>query len=301
MKAFFNKIPEDSLPYYDAEVQIGVLVFKPKVTPELKQLALDKINGLRDRAMKGESFSTLASLYSEDPGSAENGGELGFVNRGELDPEFEAAAFALKTPGEISPVIESSFGYHIIQLIERRGERINVRHILIIPKTTTFDLAKAKVRADSVSQMINEGKISFEDAVSKFSEDENSKNNGGMLVNSSSGNTFFTISDLGQYDKSLVFVTDSMSAGNFSKPEIFKGDDGKMCYRIVYLKSETKAHRGNLKDDYDKFQSVALQNKQAEVFTKWVEDKISHNYVFVDSDYTNCDVISKWTKNQQKP
>lgn len=216
VKVFFNKIPTDSLPYYDAEVQVGQIIFKPQVIPEMKQFAIDKINDLRNRAMKGEDFATLASLYTEDPGSIDKGGELGFFNRGEMDPNFEGAAFSLKVPGQISDVVESTFGYHIIQLIERRGERINVRHILITPKTTSFDLTKAQMRADTVYQKLAEGKISFSDAVNKFSEDEESKNNGGMLVNSASGNTFFTIPELGDNDKSLVFTIDSLKAGEFS-------------------------------------------------------------------------------------
>ncbi len=294
VKVFFNTIPSDSLPYYDAELQVGEIIFKPQVVPENKQFALDKINELRNRAMKGEDFATLASLYSEDPGSQDKGGELGFFNRSEMDPNFEGAAFALKTPGDISPVVESSFGYHVIQLIERRGERINVRHILITPRTTSIDLTKASGRADSIYQKLISGKISFLNAVDKFSEDEDSKNNGGMLVNSASGNTFFTMPDLGEKDKTLVFTIDSLKAGQFSKPELFRDEDGKMMYRIVYLKSESVAHKGNMKDDYDKFQAAALSQKQADIFSKWVEEKISRSYIFIDPQYENCASMEKW-------
>ncbi len=301
VKVFFNKIPTDSLPYYDAEVQVGQIIFKPQVIPEMKQFAIDKINELRNRAMKGEDFATLASLYSEDPGSVDKGGELGFVNRGDLDPNFEGAAFSLKVPGDISQVVESSFGYHIIQLIERRGERINVRHILITPKTTSFDLTKAKSRGDTVYQKLSAGQISFTDAVNKFSEDEESKNNGGMLVNSASGNTFFTIPELGDNDKSLVFTIDSLKAGQFSKPELFRDKDGKMMYRIVYLKTESVAHKGNMKDDYDKFQAAALSQKQADIFTEWVKEKIARSYTFIDPQFVDCDTMTKWKQTAQKP
>ncbi|MEI7803500.1 MAG: peptidylprolyl isomerase [Bacteroidota bacterium] len=294
VKVFFNNIPTDSLPFYDSEIQIGEIIFKPQVVPENKQFALDKINELRNRANKGEDFATLASLYSEDPGSQDKGGELGFFNRGEMDPNFEGAAFALKKVGDISPVVESSFGYHIIQLVERRGERINVRHILIIPKTTSIDLTKASARADSVYQKLISGKISFVNAVDKFSEDEDSKNNGGMLVNSASGNTFFTMPDLGEKDKTLVFTIDSLKAGQFSKPELFRDADGKMMYRIVYLKSESVAHKGNMKDDYDKFQAAALSQKQTEIFSKWTAEKISRSYIFIDPQYESCESMKKW-------
>ncbi len=301
VKVFFNTISSDSLPFYDAEVQVGQIIFKPRVIPEMKQFAIDKITELRNRALKGEDFATLASLYSEDPGSVDKGGALDFVNRGELDPNFEGAAFSLKIPGDISPVVESTFGYHIIQLIERRGERINVRHILITPKTTSFDLTKAKSRGDTVYQKLSAGQISFSDAVNKFSEDEDSKNNGGMLVNNNSGNTFFTIPDLGDNDKSLVFTIDSLKAGEFSKPELFRDKDGKMMYRIVYLKTESVAHKGNMKDDYDKFQAAALSQKQAAVFSEWVKEKIARSYTFIDPQFIDCDTMTKWKQNSQKP
>ncbi|TSA50363.1 MAG: peptidylprolyl isomerase [Sphingobacteriales bacterium] len=301
IKVFFNKIPTDSLPYYDAEVQVGQIIFKPQVIPEMKQFAIDKINDLRNRAMKGEDFATLASLYTEDPGSIDKGGELGFFNRGEMDPNFEGAAFSLKVPGDISQVVESNFGYHIIQLIERRGERINVRHILITPKTTSFDLIKAKSRGDTVYQKLIVGQILFTDAVNKFSEDEESKNNGGMLVNSASGNTFFTIPELGDNDKSLVFTIDSLKAGEFSKPELFRDKDGKMMYRIVFLKTESVAHKGNMKDDYDKFQAAALSQKQADIFLDWVKEKIARSYTFIDPKFSGCETMTKWKQTAQKP
>ena len=301
VKIFFNKIPSDSLPFYDAEVQVGQIIFKPQVIPEMKQFAIDKINDLLNRATKGEDFATLASLYSEDPGSVDKGGELGFVNRGELDPNFEGAAFSLKIPGDFSKVVESSFGYHIIQLIERRGERINVRHILITPKTTSFVLTKAKSRGDTVYQKLIAGQISFTDAVNKFSEDEESKNNGGMLVNNNSGNTFFTIPDLGDNDKGLVFTIDSLKAGEFSKPELFRDKDGKMMYRIVFLKTESVAHKGNMKDDYDKFQAAALSQQQSTVFNEWVKEKIARSYTFIDAQFTDCDTMTKWKQTAQKP
>ncbi len=301
VKTFFNKIPSDSLPFYDAEVQVGQIIFKPRVIPEMKQFAIDKINELRARALKGEDFATLASLYTEDPGSIDKGGELGFFNRGEMDPNFEGAAFSLKVPGDISQVIESSFGYHFIQLIERRGERINVRHILITPRTTTFDLGKAQLRADTLYQKLLAAQISFTDAVNKFSEDEEGKNNGGMLVNNNSGNTFFSIPDLGENDKSLVFTIDSLKSGEYSRPELFKGKDGKMMCRIVFLKSESIAHKGNMKDDYNKFQSAALSQRQADIFNTWIIEKIARSYTFIDSQFIDCETMNRWKQAAQKP
>lgn len=294
VKTYFNSIPADSLPYYNAQVEIGEIIFLPIVSNEMKELARQKIKDLKARADKGEDFATLASLYSEDPGSVDKGGELGFVNRGELDPAFEAAAFSLKTPGQISDVVESQYGFHIIQLIERRGERINVRHILITAKTTSFDLAKALTRADSVKKLLDENKISFAEAVNKYSEDETTKNSGGMLINPNTSSTWFEIPELGEYDKSLVFVTDSMKVGDISNPKLFKTKDGKYGYRVVLLKSETKPHKANLKDDYDKVQSAALSEKQSTAVTDWINEKIAKTYVQVDKDFTHCDEMKKW-------
>lgn len=297
VKVYFNSIPSDSLPYYNAEVEVGVIVFYPKVSNELKELARQKIKELKERADKGEDFATLASLYSEDPGSADKGGELGFVNRGELDPAFEAAAFSLKTPGQISDVVESRYGFHIIQLIERRGERINVRHILIAPKTTSFDLAKALNRADTVKKLLDEGKIKFAEAVHKFSEDETTKNSGGMLINPNNSSTWFEIPELGEYDKNMVFVTDSMKAGEISEPKFFKSRDGKSGYRIVLLKSETNPHKANLKDDYDKIQNAALSEKQLKAVNDWIKERIEKTYIQVDKDFATCDSMKKWIRN----
>ncbi len=294
VKAYFNSIPADSLPYYNAQVEIGEIIFYPIVSNEMKELARQKIKDLKARADKGEDFATLASLYSEDPGSVDKGGELGFVNRGELDPAFEAAAFSLKTPGQISDVVESQYGFHIIQLIERRGERINVRHILITAKTTSFDLSRALTRADSVKKLLDDKKKSFAEAVNKYSEDETTKNSGGMLINPNTSATWFEIPELGEYDKSLVFVTDSMKVGDISSPKFFKTREGKSGYRIVMLKSETQPHKANLKDDYDKIQGAALSEKQSKAVTDWIKEKISKTYIQVDKDFANCDEMKKW-------
>jgi peptidyl-prolyl cis-trans isomerase SurA len=300
VKAYFNAQPADSLPYYNSEVQVGVIVFYPKLSQELKNLAYQQIKDLKDRIDKGEDFSTLASIYSQDPGSQDKGGDLGFVNRGELDPAFEAAAFNLKTPGEVSPIVESKFGYHIIQLVERRGEKIDVRHILIIPQTTSEDLAKALSHADSVKQMLDAGTIKFAQAVNKYTEDETTRNSGGMLVNPNNSTTYFEIPDLGNFDKSLVFVTDSMKVGDISMPRLFKGKDGKSGYRIIYLKSETKPHKANMLNDYDKIEAAALVQKQTNVMNDWLDEKIKVTFVQVDANFANCESMKKWIQIKSK-
>lgn len=296
---YFNKIPKDSLPFFNTSVDIGEIVVYPKVSPEAKQVALDRINGLRDRISKGEDFSKLAILYSQDPGSANNGGDLGFVDRGELDPAFEAAAFNLKNPGDISQVIESKYGYHIIQLIERRGDRIDVRHILIIPQTTNYDLTSAYNKIDSVRSLIMSSKMSFAQAVNAYSEDDETKDAGGMLQNPTTGGTSFQMNDLGQFDQSLVFTIDSLQKDQISQPLLFKDKQQKTAYRLVWLKDQTQPHRANLKDDYTEMQQAALSQKQVQVLNDWIADRISKTYISVDPDFQSCKSLSRWFTNKQ--
>lgn len=298
VKDFFNRIPVDSLPFYNAQVEVGELIIYPEVNAELKKLAYDKLAGIKKRIIDGEDFGTLAGIYSEDPGSKNDGGDLGFVNRGDLDPTFEAAAFALKNPGDISDIIESQFGYHIIQLIERRGDKIDVRHILIIPKTATIDLQKASQKADSVRNLILSGKYSFSEAVNKFSQDDNTKNNGGMLVNPETSNTYFDLDQLGKYYQDIVFVIDTMHVGSYSRVQMFHDDQGKTAYRIIFLKSKSTPHRASLSLDYDKIQQSALQEKQDQVIMQWMNNRINKTYIKVDPMFGNCSALDKWKQTK---
>jgi peptidyl-prolyl cis-trans isomerase SurA len=294
VRAFFNSIPTDSLPYYNAEVEVGEIVIKPSVSPEVKALAREKINEMRDRVIAGEDFSKLAGIYSEDPGSRDNGGELGFTDRGDLDPAFEAAAYALKKPGDVSEVAESQFGFHIVQLVERRGERINTRHILITPKTTTFDMTRAATKADSIYALITSNKTTFGAAALRYSQDDNSKNNGGMLVNPQSNTTYFDVEQLGQYDATLALAVQNMDVGAFAPPAVYKTPDGRSQYRIVYLKSKTQAHRANIKDDYPKLQTMAEQDKQDRTFNEWLDEKKSKNFIRINGEFAGCANLTKW-------
>ena len=296
---YFNNIPKDSLPYYNAAMELGELIIYPKVSDAVRTYSKDKIADLLTRINNGEDFATLASTYSEDPGSADRGGELGFVNRGELDPNFEAAAFGLKKPNEVSGIIESTYGFHIIQLIERRGDRINVRHILIRPKTTSFDLTTAGKLMDSIYELIQSGKYTFTEAVYKFSEDDYSKGNGGMLVNPSTGTNQFDVSELGNYDQTLVPATDTLQVGAISRPMLFRNERGETGYRILFMKSKIKPHQANLKDDYNRIQDMALGQKQVDTINKWLQDRIAKSYVFVAPEFHNCKVIKRWINNQQ--
>lgn len=292
VKKFFESIPKDSIPYYNAEVEIGQIVKKPEVAIEQKQLAIEKIEGILARARKGENFATLATIYSEDPGSASRGGDLGFVGRGELVTEFEGAAFRLQ-PDEISDIVKTKFGYHIIKMHEQKGERIRISHILIKPKTSTFDLQDAIHFLDSIRTLIVENKITFEKAVDKFSEDEESKQQGGLLINQQTGNTSFEISQL---DKSVYFAIDKLQVGEISSPQLFTNAEGEQAVRILMLRSETPAHTANLQDDYYKIKAIALQEKQQRELMKWIETKMESTYVKVSNEYRECPNLDVWFK-----
>ncbi len=289
--AFYNRIPEDSLPLINSEVEVYHIVKQPPVDQEEKNLAILKLNELRERALKGEDFGTLAYMYSEDPGSAKKNGDLGFTCRGDLFPEFETAAFALKQ-NEISPVIETKAGFHIIQMLERRGECINVRHILIQPKTNLESLVKAKEFLENVYALIKMDSISFTEAAKRYSDDP-TKNNGGLIVNPYTGNSKFEINDL---DPQLFFTIDKMEQGEISKPVLMKTDDGRQAYRLIYLKTRTVPHRANLKDDYDKIQSAALEEKKSKAIAEWVNKKLENTYIRISDDYKNCNFMYNWLK-----
>lgn len=290
VRTFYSSIPKDSLPFVESEIQVAQIVRKPPVNLAEKDRVFKEISDIRQRIIDGKSFASMAAFYSEDVGSAAKGGELGFVSRGDLVPEFEAAAFQLKGK-EISPVIESMYGYHIIQLIERRGELINVRHILMAPKASPDDLEKARIKLDSISQQIRLGKISFEDAAQTFSDDAESKNNGGLMVNSATGSTFFEISQL---DQSLFFVVDKLKLGEISEPVVVRSGEKKEAYRIVMLRSRTEPHVANLEDDYQRILTAAENEKREQKVRDWIARKRKSFFVKINPDYSWCTFINDW-------
>ncbi len=289
VKEYFKKIPKDSLPLINSELEIGQIIKQPPVNEKEKIAVKEKLNALRQRVLKGEDFKTLAILYSEDPGSASDGGELGLHGRGEMYTEFEAVAFTLKKDS-VSPIIESEAGYHIIQLIERKGEYVNVRHILLQPKVSIEDLAKAKLFLDSVANLINTKAMTFEEAALKFSDDP-SKKNDGLMINTYTGTTKF---ETEQLDPAVFFTVDKLKVGQISYPVIMKQSDGKQAYRILYLKSRTNPHRANLKDDYDKIQSATLSEKQNNAISDWVDDKIKNTYISINEEFKDCEFSHNW-------
>lgn len=289
VRTFYKSIPKDSLPYINSEMTLAQIVKMPPVNKEEVDRVKNKLQEIRYRVLNGENFATLAILYSEDPGSSKQGGELGLFGRGQMFPEFEAAAFSLDK-GEISDIVKTDAGYHILQSIERRGEYVNCRHILIRPKVSPTDLYKAKIELDSIGDLIENGKYSFEDAVIRFSEDP-SKNNGGLLINPMTNTSLWEADAL---DPKVFFVVDKLSVGDISAPVQFQTQEGKDAYRILLLRDRTEPHQANLKQDYDKLQGWALEQKKQTEMKLWVDKKVENTYIRINDEYKTCEFTQDW-------
>lgn len=293
VKDYFDKIPKDSLLFYESEVEVGEIVLYPKASRELEKLAIDELNEWKQQVESGrQKFDVLARLYSEDPGSKDNGGQYA-INRTEKqwDPAFINNAFRLKEK-QVSPVFKSKFGYHIIYMESRSGDDAIVRHILRAPKITDAEINEAENKLDSIRARLIAGTLNFGEAVNKYSEDENSKFTGGM-------HPPVTIDQL---DKDLVeqMAKTNMKVGEFSKPTPFKDERGKQGVRIVYLKSRTEPHRENLKDDYDRVSQRALELKKQQALEKWFAGKIPNYYLMVDSEFSHCENLHTWYQYANK-
>jgi len=280
----FKELPADSIPMVNAEVVVQEIVKQPKVSLEQIIEIKERLRTFRQRVLNGDMFSTLARLYSEDPGSANKGGELGYYGRGELYPEFETAAFKLE-PGQISDVVETKAGFHIIEMIDRRGEYINVRHILLRPKVSLEALAQAAQTLDSIAQLINNKQITIDDAVKQFSDADN-KISGGFLVNPNTNSTKW---QLNQLDPKLLFVIDKLKVEQVSGAVPFETSENYQAYRLLYLKTKTEPHRAALDTDYDVIFNWALNKKKMTVLEKWVQEQSKNTYIRIDEQFTDCD------------
>lgn len=289
VKAFYNTIPIDSIPLVSARVEMTQLIKIPPVSMEQKVMIKEKLRDLRRRVLAGENFATLAILYSEDPGSAAKGGEIGFFGRGELYPEYEAAAFKLKE-GEISDIVESKAGFHIIQLIERKGDYINTRHILLQSKPSPEDLEKARIELDSILVQIRNGEITFDAAVLKYSDDPG-KVNGGYIINDYDGTTWF---EMDQLEPQVSFVINKLEVGEISTPVPTQTSEGQEAYRLIKLKSRTEPHRANLVDDYSMITDWALSQKKEQKIIEWVNKNVDNAYIMIIDDYKTCDFDYNW-------
>lgn len=297
VKEYYEKIPKDSLLFYESELQIGQIVVYPKASRDIELLAIEELNGYKSDVESGhKKFETLASLYSDDPGSKDKGG-MYQINRLEKqwDGVFLSAAFRLKE-GQISPVIKTRFGYHIILMVSRNGDDAVIRHILRIPQITQPEINTATEKLDSVRQQLVAGTIGFGEAVAKYSDDENAKFTAGILM-ARDGSNYLKIDEL---DKEMVLLLkkSNLSSGQYSQPTVFTDERGKKGVRVIYIISKSEPHRENLKDDYNRISQRALEQKKNKVLQAWFQSRISTYYIMIDGDYRNCGNLSKWQTRQ---
>lgn len=293
IRKFYNKIPADSLPIVNPEFEYAILSINPPVTLEQKQELRARLEEMRDRIIKGEKFSKLAALYSDDLSSAKKGGDLGYVSRADLVTEFAAAAFKLKE-GEVSRVVESEYGFHIIELIDRKGEKINCRHILLMPKVTTLNLTEAKRKIDSISITLTTDTLTFREAATKYSEDEQTKNNSGLAFNPYTGSSRFE----GKHIEPTIFHNlKDLKPGEYSRPFINQNTGGRQVYSMVQLISKTEAHKASLTGDYQLIKDKAAEEKRNDVFKEWITEKQRVCYIKLDDSFRGCSFESKnWIK-----
>lgn len=292
IRNYYTQLSQDSLPFINTTVEVEIITMNPTIPITEIDAVKNRLRDFTDRINKKESsFSTLALLYSEDIESAKRGGELGFMPRTQLVPEYANAAFILNDPTKVSNIVESEYGFHIIQLIEKRGDRINTRHILLKPKVPAEELKKTTVRMDSLLVDLKANKFTFEEAATHISADKDSRNNKGLMLNKSeysnySGTAHFEMKDLPQ---EVAKVVDKMTVGDISQPFTMLNSSGKEVVAIVRLKERIDAHKANLSDDYQVMKSIVEGKKREDVLKKWVQEKIKTTYVRINDDWKNCD------------
>ena len=291
VRAYYAKIPKDSLPFYESEVEISQVVVIPKANKDVEEYVAKQMLDYKRQVESGkQKFEQLVKLYSEDPGSKDAGGQY-TLNRNEKtwDPAFLSASFRLKE-GQISPVVKSKFGLHIIQLVSRSGDEAVVRHILRIPPVTEDEIKETTVKLDSIKKALLIGSLSFNEAVSKFSDDENSKFSAGSVAGPN-GTTFLTIDML---DKDMVVALKNLKPGQYSAPQVYTDERSRKAVRLIYLKRRTEPHRENLLDDYNRIAQRAIEEKKSAALEKWFKDHIPTYYVSIDKDYTGCEGLNDW-------
>ena len=288
VRRFFNNLPEDSIPMVPAQVELQIISFEPPVPIEEINRVKERLRDFTERVNSGTTdFSVLARLYSEDTESAKRGGELGFMGRGQLVPEFSAVAFNLTDPKKVSRIVQSEFGFHIIQLMEKRGDRLNCRHILMKPRVSLEYKNQAIQKLDSIAGEIRNGKITFEKAVMNYSLDKNTAMNAGLMLNEKSGTSKFEYQDLPQEVAKIVY---GMNVGEVSKPfSMISPQTNKEVVAIVKVKSKTENHRANLTDDYQMLKNYYEGIKREEFIKNWIVKKQRETYISIDPKWQNCE------------
>jgi peptidyl-prolyl cis-trans isomerase SurA len=288
VRRFFNRIPKDSLPFFSAEVEVAQIVKVAEVSAKQKEETKRQLIDLRNRLLAGEDFGTLAKKYSSDPSVTSNNGDMGWVGRGMMVPEFEAASFKLK-PNEISMPVETDFGFHIIQLLERRGNEYHSRHILMSPTPSADDLEVAKKYLDSLRLAIMSDTIKFQKAAKEYSDDMETKGSGGFFTDNESG----TRLSVDEIDPVVFFAIDSMKTGSISQPLNYRTDQGKEAVRILYYKSRLAPHEASLKDDWSRIQSATLNQKKNTILIKWFNKARKDVFISIDPDYNFCGILDE--------
>ncbi len=299
VRKFYDKLPADSIPYIPMQVEVQIITLNPKVPQQEIDNVKARLRDFSEQVNKGErDFSTLAVLYSEDRGTAMMGGEMGFVSKGELVPEFANVAFNMNDPKKVSKIVETEYGYHIIQLIEKRGDRINVRHILLRPHVSDKDLSDAMAHLDTLrTELVDEKKFSFEEITQYVSQDKDTRNNKGLMVNPQTGNTKF---EMGQLPQDVAKVVADMKVGEISQPFIMTDErKNKEVVALVKLKARIEGHKANLSDDYQTMKAIVEEKKRAEILNEWLSQKQANTYIRIKEGWRNCEFkYDGWIKNK---
>ena len=290
VRRYFKDLPQDSIPFVPTQVEVQIVTLEPKIPLEeverVKKTLRDYTDGINSGKM---SFATYARFYSEDPGTARRGGELGFMGKGELVPEYANVAFNLQDPNKVSKIVETEFGFHIIQLIEKRGDRINTRHILLKPKVEEKDLEAALVRLDSIADDIRNQKFTFDDAATYISQDKDTKNNHGLMANKNTGTARFEMQDLAQVSQEVAKMVENMSVGEISRAFTMINDKGKEVCAIVKLKSRINGHKATISEDYQRLKAIVMEKRSEDKLEKWIKEKQKHTYVRINEKWQKCD------------
>ncbi len=290
VRRYFKNLPQDSIPYVPTQVEVQIVTLEPKIPQEEIERVKKALRDYTDQINKGEiAFSTLARLYSEDEGTRRRGGELGFMGRGQLVPEYANVAFNLQDPKKVSKIVESEFGFHIIQLIEKRGDRINTRHILLKPEVEEKDLEASLLRLDSIAKDIRNAKFSFDEAATFISQDKDTRNNHGLMANPNSGTARFEMQELAQVSQEVAKTVEGLNVGEISEPFTMINNKGKEICAIVKLKARIDGHKATITEDYQRLKSIVQSKLGEEKLQKWIVNKQKSTYVRINENWAKCD------------
>ena len=290
VRRYFKNLPQDSIPYVPTQVEVQIVTLEPKIPQEEIERVKKALRDYTEQINKGEiAFSTLARLYSEDEGTRRRGGELGFMGRGQLVPEYANVAFNLQDPKKVSKIVESEFGFHIIQLIEKRGDRINTRHILLKPRVEETDLEASLLRLDSIAKDIRNAKFTFDEAATFISQDKDTRNNHGLMANPNSGTARFEMQELAQVSQEVAKTVEGLNVGEISEPFTMINNKGKEICAIVKLKARIDGHKATITEDYQRLKAIVQSKLGDEKLEKWIRDKQKSTYVRINENWAKCD------------